>query len=290
MFGSTFILAEESVFAGSKKQAGQLKAFITSPRWQYEQKFLASFTGKNVHRMIATTNDEQAVHLDDDDRRWTVVEVANMFDDPSSSEAREYWRPYWDLDPSVVLRYLLDYEVDHDLIGRPHITQAKRDDKIMSDPVLEVLHDIAESGIVPDDLDARGKLSVSTLHRECRARGASPYEKSRAQGERAKKILGWRGTCRDAIHIKDYQRTVDGEGYPTMHPILDNSGHARGIDLKSLAEFRRVVSRKTGEDYGEGDWKRFKPPSVEFSAGDPEAVEAAYSERQRKIHGEDIPF
>ncbi len=46
MFGSTFILAEESVFAGSKRQAGELKAFISSPRWKYEQKFLASFDGK----------------------------------------------------------------------------------------------------------------------------------------------------------------------------------------------------------------------------------------------------
>lgn len=290
MFGSTFILAEESVFAGSKKQAGQLKAFITSPRWQYEQKFLASFTGKNVHRMIATTNDEQAVHLDDDDRRWTVVEVANMFDDPSSSEAREYWRPYWDLDPRVVLRYLFDYEVDRDLIGRPHITQAKRDDKIMSDPVLEVLHDIADSGIVPDDLDARGKLSVATLHRECRARGASHFDKSRTQGERAKKILGWRGTCRDAMHIKDYQRTVDGDGQPWMHPILDNGGHARGIDLLTLAEFRAAVSRRTGVDYGEGSWKPYKPPQIDISAPDPDAVEQVHSERQRAKYGEDTPF
>ncbi len=75
-----------------------------------------------------------------------------------------------------------------------------------------------------------------------------------------------------------------------MHPILENGGHARGIDLKSLAEFRAAVSRKTGVDYGDDDWKRFQPPAVEFGAGDPKAVEEAYSERQRKIHGEDVPF
>lgn len=290
MFGSTFVLAEESVFAGSPKQASTLKGFITSVRWKYEQKFLASFMGKNVHRMIATTNDEQAVHLDDDDRRWTVIEVANMFDNPDSGEAREYWKPYWDLDPGIVLRYLLEYEVDSDLIGHPHITAAKRADKIMSDPVLETLHEIAASGIVPDDLDGNGRLAISTLHREARARGASPYDKPRALGERAKKILGWRGTCRNAIHIKEYQRTVDGEGYPTMHPVLENGGHARGIDLKSLAQFRAAVSRKTGVDYGSGEWARFKPPAAELPSSDPKAVEEAWTDRQRAIHGEDPPF
>lgn len=291
MFGSTFILAEESVFAGSPKQANTLKAFITSPRWKYEQKFLASFSGKNVHRMIATTNDEQAVHLDDDDRRWTVIEVANMFDNPDGGEAREYWKKYWDLDPGIVLRYLLEYDVDRDLIGRPIITEAKQADKIMSDPVLELLHEIAESGVVPDDIDGKGRLATSTLFREARARGASPYDKPRGLCERAKKILGWKGTCRNATFIKEYQRTVDGEGYPTMHPILENGGHARGIDLKSLSDFRAAVARRTGVDYDSGGgWKKFKTPSVDFSVGDPADVEAAYAERQRKIHGEEPSF
>lgn len=125
-----------------------------------------------------------------------------MFDDPESAEARQYWSKYYDIDPSVVLGYLLQYEVDRDLIGRPHITDAKQDDKIASDPVLEVLHEIATSGVVPDDVEARGKIATSTLYREARALGASPYDTPRKLAERAKKILGWKGTCREAIHIK----------------------------------------------------------------------------------------
>lgn len=290
LFGATFVLAEESVFTGSTKQANQLKVFITSNLWTYEQKHLATFDGKNVHRLIATTNDEQAVHLDDDDRRWTVIEVETMFDDMTSDEARKYWQPYYDIDPGIVLRYLLEYEVDQDLISRPHLTQAKRDDKIMSDPVLEVLHEIATSGIVPDDLDGRGKLATATLHREARTLGASPYDKPVILGNRARKILGWKGTCRDATHIKEYQRTVDGEGLPTMHPVLDNGGCSRGIDLKSLAEFRAAVSRKTGIEYGEGEWKRFRIPETNMVVPDPAAVEAAFEKREREKHGEGVPF
>ena len=80
LFGSTFVLAEESLFAGSKAQAATAKSFITSDIWTYEQKYLASFSAKNVHRVIATTNEDQAVHIDHDDRRWTVIEVPTLFE------------------------------------------------------------------------------------------------------------------------------------------------------------------------------------------------------------------
>lgn len=69
MFGSTFILAEESFFAGSRKMASASKSLVEAPEWAHEQKYLASFMGKNVHRVIATTNEDQAVHIDFDDRR-----------------------------------------------------------------------------------------------------------------------------------------------------------------------------------------------------------------------------
>lgn len=285
MFGATFVLAEESLFAGSKRQANILKVFITSHVWKYEQKFLASFEGKNVHRVIATTNEDQAVHLDADDRRWTVIEVAQMFDDPESKEARDYWAPYYDMDPSVVLAYLLQYEVDRDLIGRPCITAAKQDDKISSDPVLEVLHEIAVTGIVPDDIEARGKLASGALYREARALGASPYDTPRKLSERAKNILGRRGTCRDAMHIKEYQRTVDGNGYPSLHAVFENGGYARGIDLGTLADFRAAVAKRTRKEYPtEGDWRAFKPPMTEWVRdGDPADVE-------RLAKDEDVPF
>lgn len=118
LFGSTFVLAEESLFAGSRAQAATTKSFITSEIWTYEQKHLATFSAKNVHRIIATTNEDQAVHVDHDDRRWTVIDVPTMFAD-HGAESRAYWEPYYRLiddNPGVVLDYLLRYKVDLGLI------------------------------------------------------------------------------------------------------------------------------------------------------------------------------
>ncbi|MEO0344124.1 MAG: DUF5906 domain-containing protein [Pseudomonadota bacterium] len=151
LFGSTFVLCEEALFAGSRQQAATMKSFVTSDVWTYEQKYLASFTGKNVHRVIATTNATQAVHIDNDDRRWTVIEMNSKFEhDPNSREARAFWQPYYDLvddNAGLVLQYLLDYEVDRGLIGYGYVTEAKKSDKIASDPLLALMNEIAETGV-----------------------------------------------------------------------------------------------------------------------------------------------
>ncbi len=292
LFGATFVLAEESVFTGSSKQASQLKVFITSNLWTYEQKHLATFDGKNVHRLIATTNDDQAVHLEGDDRRWTIVEVEPMFDDMTTEKARAAWQPYHDLDPGVVLRYLLEFEVDRDLISRPHITQAKREDKIASDPVLEVLHNIAMAGVIPDNTRGDGNIASSVLHRECRKLGASPYAKPVNQANQAKKMLGVKGSVRNAMHITDYHRTTTSDDMPLVTPVFENGGHARGFALGPLHEFRRKLAAITGAEYPEGDWARFRivQPGDDGEPIDPNEVEHAFAEKERLHYGAESPF
>lgn len=293
MYGATFVLAEESIFTGDKRQANQLKVFITSNVWTYEQKHLASFEGKNVHRLIATTNDEHAVHLEDDDRRWTVIEVEPLFDDMTTDEARAAWQPYYDLDPAAVLAYLLEYEVDRDFIARPFITQAKREDKVSSDPVLEVLHNIAMAGVVPDNSRNNGIIASGVLHREARKLSASPYDKPIALAKRARKLLGITGSVRNAKHITDLVRTFDGDGCPMIHPVYDNAGQARGFDLGPLPEFREKMSRITGETYPDGDWEPYAVPQPNADSEPPataEDVERMVAERETRKYGGEAPF
>lgn len=294
LFGTAFILAEESIFVGDKRLTDKLKSFVVSPRWTYEQKFLATFTGKNVHRLIVTTNDHQVIDLDDDDRRWTIIEVETMFNDPDSTEAIDYWRKYYDLDPSVVLGYLLQYEVDSDRIMRPYATEAKRQDKIASDTVLELLHEIAESGIIPDDTEGRGAIASATLLRECRARGESLYSKPRALSQRLKKVLGWKDrnlSVRNALHIKSTRLLGDGSGFQSVEPEYAEGGHARGLSLGSLPEFRQAVSRITGQQYGDGDWGKFElPTNFAGKIATDADVEAAFAARERQKYGESPPF
>ena len=78
---------------------------------------------KNVHRLIATTNSESAVKIDNDDRRWTILDVPtrwNIMTEDGQEQASKDWEPFYQFmrsdGPSIVLDALLRREVDHDRI------------------------------------------------------------------------------------------------------------------------------------------------------------------------------
>ncbi len=284
LFGSTFVLCEESLFAGSSRQAAIAKSFITSDTWSYEQKYLAQFDGKNVHRIIATTNDDQAVHIDHDDRRWTVIEVPTRFDS-HSKEAIAWWEPYYRLiddNPGVVLDYLLQFEVDHDLIRYGHVTEAKSRDKVASDPLLALMDEIAETGVLPDDLSGAGKVSTATLARECYARGASRKDHPRKFSNQMRDKFGAQTAGRNCTWIETVHRGTDSNGILTVTPVY--STDRPGVVLPPLREFRRLVAHKTGNTYPEdGEWRVYQPPNPGYdtdpNGGDPDAVEKYLTQR-----------
>lgn len=277
LFGSTFVLCEESLFAGSTKQAAIAKSFITSDTWSYEQKFLATFDGKNVHRIIATTNEDQAVHIDHDDRRWTVIEVPTRFDD-HGPEARACWAPYYDLidnHPGVVLRYLLDYPVDRGLIQYGHVTAAKASDKIASDPLLQVMDEMAQTGVAFDDWRGDGRVSAATLAREVWARGGSKRDSPRRYTNQAREKFGAKSVP-NCIHIETVHRGMSADGVLNVTPIYRSD--RAGIQLPPLAEFRRIMSRISGRDYPDGgEWAPFEVAGPGYDSdpngGDADAVE-----------------
>ncbi len=294
LFGSTFVLCEESLFAGSPKQANVTKSFISQDTWSYEGKYLAQFDGKNVHRIIATTNEDQAVHIDHDDRRWTVVEVATRFDD-HGPEARTWWEPYYRLvddHPGIILDYLMDFEVDRGLIQYGHITQAKAVDKVASDPLLALMDEIAETGVCPDDLTGRGRMSAATLSRECLSRGANRMTQSRRFTNQVRAKFG--GTSRpNCHHVESVHRAMDSNGILSVTPIYRTD--RSGVELPPLPDFRALVSRITGRTYPErGDWQAFTVAGPGFdndpNGGDADAVEQHAQSQQRWVKDDDIPF
>jgi hypothetical protein len=297
MFAKTFILGEESWFVGSKQQANLLKNLCTMRKWPYEQKYRASFMGKNVHRLIATTNEAQAVRIDYDDRRWTVIEVKKACPFPSTSmEARKWWEPYYQLvrnDPGAILRYLLEYDVDRELIGIPHHTSAKAEDKLLSDPLLAVFDQIAQTGVCPDDERGDGRISTATLARECYAAGASRQIASRTFANEARKRYGAE-TAVNCIHWMPEQMRNDPDGTVSVY-ALKRTDRA-GIQLPPLDEFRAFLTKITGQSYPEGgEWGIFEAATPETvrktdpNGGDAEEVEKWVKDRGEVVR-EDIPF
>lgn len=297
MFGKTFLLAEESLFVGSRSIANILKNLVTSDTWRYEQKYLASFEGKNVHRLIATTNESQAVHIDFDDRRWTVIEVNRACPFKSTSmDAREWWAPYFDLvnnRPGDVLRYFLEYPVDRDLIGVPHHTAAKAEDKTSSDPLVALLNEMAHSGVCPDDLRGDGRISTATLSREVYARGASRYMAPKTFSNDARKRFG-ASTARNCINIERTQLMRDGGGVMSVEMVRRTDRD--GIQMPPLDEFRQIMFEVTGEQYPtEGAWAEYRVGTPETGwADDPNGGRAEDVEKfirdGDQVVKDDIPF
>jgi hypothetical protein len=257
LFGCTIIACEESIFHGSKKDADALKSFISSPGWTYEEKFKAAFRAKNVHRLIATTNNEHAVHVERDDRRWTVIEVSQPFD-LTTTEGREqayaFWEPYHTFikaedGPGIVLRYLLDYPVDRKALTFAFGTAAKARDKVLSDPVLAVLHDIAHDGFCPDDVKAEGVVSIKTLTREVQRKAGGRQIGSDEIAARVDRFVPFATVVRHARYVTGLAQRVD-DGMVTVKAVAES--RQRGRQLGTLQQFRAAIGQVTQVDYSDG--------------------------------------
>lgn len=253
--GCTIIGAEEAIFSGDPRLAQALKTFISSNLWTYEEKHKAVVQMKNVHRLIATTNSEHAVLIEDDDRRWTIIEVQKRWDtqtEEGKREASAFWEPFYAFlrgdGPAVVLDYLLKLEVDSDLIRFAHTNRAKADDKIMSDPVLAWLDEVAETLTLPHDRAGKGVASFKSILESLRrshpmqARGLSSEELSK----RLCDLVPCAERCRNARFVERWQIDQCGE----INYFENN--RERGLSFGSPDEFREAVHRVTKRPYPKG--------------------------------------
>ena len=65
------IYADEAIWGGTKKEIGPLKALITEPKGK------DGYWIDNFKHLIVSSNEDWAVHLDPDDRRFFVLDISN---------------------------------------------------------------------------------------------------------------------------------------------------------------------------------------------------------------------
>lgn len=272
LVGVTLIGAEEAIFAGDPRLAQVLKTFISSDLWTYEEKYKATIETKNVHRLIATTNSDHAVLVEDDDRRWTIIEVPTRWDlmTPNGREtATRDWEPLYQFmrgnGPAFVLHHLLQIEVDQDLIRFGHVNAAKARDKIMSDPILAVLDDAAATGCLPHDVNGAGVVSIKSLAKAVRevggyaARGSTNEQISQRVVQ-----LTDAERCRTAVFVERAQ--IDQE----YGVNLLMKKQERGLDFGSLHCFRDRIAEVTHRKYpADDEWRKWKMNVTTASGDDP---------------------
>ena len=123
------IQCDEALSARQRQAAARLKALITDGVQRVEPKGVdAYFTPLHARFLFTSNETEDAIHLDQgyDDRRYTVLEVSNIYKD----RLEEYWLPFleWLEQPDIrakIHRFLLDHTYDESMIRLPLRSKAE---------------------------------------------------------------------------------------------------------------------------------------------------------------------
>lgn len=75
--GKLLIYGDEFVFQGDKATNDRLKSFITKEKDKIEEKGKDSYVVDHHTRLIASTNHSHALNLENDDRRWLILDVSD---------------------------------------------------------------------------------------------------------------------------------------------------------------------------------------------------------------------
>lgn len=106
----SFVVLDEAVFAGDRRQADKLKSRITATQMAYEQKGMTPISGINRCAYVMLTNHEHVWQATLDERRAVVVNVVDKLRGDF-----HFWTPYYawckSTGPASLLHYLLSLDV-----------------------------------------------------------------------------------------------------------------------------------------------------------------------------------
>jgi len=106
----SFVVLDEAVFAGDRRQADKLKSRITATQMAYEQKGMTPVSGINRCAYVMLTNHEHVWQATLDERRAVVVNVVDKLRGDF-----DFWTPYYawckSTGPASLLHYLLSLDV-----------------------------------------------------------------------------------------------------------------------------------------------------------------------------------
>jgi len=170
LLGVPLCFADEAIFSGDRGLHQKLKQWTMAQRYPYRRKFQDPIETRNVNRLLAATNDEVAVALEDGDRRFFVLKTPLRFTDAQidAGEHVKLFKPYVDwfaANAGVMRRFFLNREYDLDTLRSPPLTEAKRAALLGSNAVLAQLAELATIAIIEGDRDGLGHVASRWLKR-----------------------------------------------------------------------------------------------------------------------------
>lgn len=168
--GKTIVFADEAVWRGDYKLANLLKRWSTARRWEYRRKHQDACAMRNANRIIIASNNPVPMHLDPDDRRWLTLRTRRRYtpEELDNGTAKDEWMPLirWLFTPGsreAIAHLLLNAKVDREELIHAPWTDAKRGSVLGSQPVLEVLRQLAVEGVIRGDQRATGRIATKQL-------------------------------------------------------------------------------------------------------------------------------
>jgi hypothetical protein len=120
-----FIFISE-FYSGEKRKAyDKLKSLITDDIIEVNEKGVNQYELENAATIIACSNSEDALHLDDEDRRWLVPTVSELHQPVERWE--EFYRWLAGDGPGIILHWARQYLADNRPVGTgDHAPRSKR--------------------------------------------------------------------------------------------------------------------------------------------------------------------
>lgn len=106
----SFVVLDEAVFAGDRRQADKLKSRITATQMTFEAKGMTPITGANRCAYVMLTNHEHVWQATMDERRVVVIDV-----DDTLRRDFDFWKKYYSWcrsdGPAALLGHLISLDV-----------------------------------------------------------------------------------------------------------------------------------------------------------------------------------
>jgi hypothetical protein len=121
---AVLIHANEAFWGGNKKDLGKIKGLITDKDFYIEPKGKDPIKVPNFRHLIISSNEDYPVHLDNDDRRFLVLQVSNKY-----QKNTEYFEKLHKLLGSTgakeaILHWFLNYKIKNMRSNLPRTTES----------------------------------------------------------------------------------------------------------------------------------------------------------------------
>jgi hypothetical protein len=104
--GGTFVLMDETIWAGDKRKIGKLKALITEQKHRINRKHVATYYTDSYLNIVMATNSAWVVPAGSHARRYCVLNCDNKWAGPDTAAKTAYFAKVRGVDPALIARFL----------------------------------------------------------------------------------------------------------------------------------------------------------------------------------------